>query len=56
MIIVLVETWLCEGIANSEFDLHNYNIHRFDGNSTTSDFRMGHMLIAVRKSLFICFL
>jgi len=51
-IIVLVETWLNDGILNSELGLENFNIYRLDRTPTNSVYsRGGGVLIAVRKNL-----
>lgn len=50
-VIVLTETWLYDGIRNSELT-EEYTIYRCDRNSASSNFtRGGGVLIAVRKTL-----
>lgn len=52
MIIILVETWLCGSILNSELGLKNFNIYRCDRSKETSAFqRGGGVLVAVHESL-----
>lgn len=51
-IMVLVETWLNDGIANTELGLEDFNIYRLDRNpANNSHSRGGGVLIAVRKYL-----
>lgn len=52
-VIILVETWLCDGIADSELGLEDFNVYRVDRSSDNSKYlRGGGVLIAVRKNLF----
>lgn len=53
--IVLSKTWLYENISNSELDLVNYDIFRYDrciSNSNCS--RGGAVLIGIRKKFSSC--
>jgi len=48
-IIILVETWLCDGIMDAELGLENYRIFRQDRNANNSNYsRGGGVLVAVR--------
>lgn len=50
-VLIFVETWLCEGIHDSELGLDDYVIYRSDRTHLTSkNLRGGGVLIAVRKS------
>lgn len=52
-VLILTETWLCDGIVDAELGLRDYIIYRCDRNIHTSEHtRGGGVLIAVKNSFF----
>lgn len=52
-VLILTETWLCDGIVDAELGLRDYIIYRCDRNIHTSEYtRGGGVLIAVKSSFF----